>query len=148
MLCWCCVRQSSGNQVGVQTFLLPYKQSVLRNWTCLSALGMFFSISVIVSILSHISAHPALAVFSRTCPSWASIPSLHYRLLLSTGRLALQRASATSNTKHSYPSSGPSWLLLPVLLISPLPGAELLNLAQVFDTGFFCQMPLLGQCDK
>lgn len=84
-LCWCCVRQSSGNQVGVQTFLLPYKQSVLHNWTYLSAVRDVFSISVIVSVLSYMSAHPALAVFSRTCPSWASIPSLHYMLLLSTG---------------------------------------------------------------
>lgn len=121
MLCWCCVRQSSGNQVGVQTFLLPYKQSVLRNWTCLSALGMFFSISVIVSILSHISAHPALAVFSRTCPSWASIPSLHYRLLLSTGRPGIATSLCHQQHQTQLPIIRPQLAAAPCIanLTSP-----------------------------
>lgn len=56
MLCWCCVRQSSGNQVGVQTFLLLYKQSVLHNWACLSAVrDVFFHFTFCGCIVTRIS---------------------------------------------------------------------------------------------
>lgn len=55
-LCYCCVRQSSEGQVGVQTFLLLHKQSGLHNWTCLSpVLDVFFHFNYCIYVVIHIS---------------------------------------------------------------------------------------------
>lgn len=103
---------------------------------------MFFFHLNTVSISSYIPGTHCCSCFFQDLASWASISLLHDVLLPSTGFSGITRSLSTKSRKYSYPLSGPSWQLYTVFLISPLPGTELLNLAQVFVSGFFHQMPL------
>lgn len=107
----------------------------------------FFPSEYCVYIIIHTSTHCS-SCFFQDLPFWASVSLLHDVLLPSTGFSGITRNLNTNSRKYSYPLSGPSWQLHTVFLISPLPGTELLNLAQAFVSGFFHQMPSQGQCDK